>query len=62
MKPERIREASVETVAGWDSLATVTLLSLVLEEFGVRPDIDSFEEFSSFQALLDYLRQAQASA
>ena len=36
----------------WDSLATVTLLSLIEEEFGVSLDLDDFDETMSFQGLL----------
>ena len=57
---EQIRNAAAGRVAAWDSVATVTLLMLIQEEFGVVPDMDRFEEFTSYQSLLDYVREAAA--
>ena len=54
---DRIRTASVDNVPGWDSLASVTLLGLIQEEFGFTPDMDRFEDFTSFQGLADYIRE-----
>jgi acyl carrier protein len=45
----------------WDSLATVTLLSLIEEEFGVTLDLDDFEETMSFEGLLERI-EGSASA
>lgn len=58
---EAIRNASTDSVPAWDSISSVTLLMLVQEEFGVVPDMDRFEEFTSFQGLLDYLREAASN-
>lgn len=49
--PDRLTEASVETVEGWDSLAQVTLLTLVGEEFAIDVDFEAFEGATSFAAL-----------
>jgi acyl carrier protein len=48
--------ASQEQVASWDSIAHVTLLSLVGEEFGVDIDFDEFAEAGSFTAILNLIR------
>ena len=58
LAPEEIERASTNNVAGWDSLANVTLLSVVEEEFDVQIPIDDLETLSSFELLLDYLRTA----
>jgi acyl carrier protein len=53
---EEIVRASKSSVAEWDSLATVNILSLIEEEFHLQiPDAD-LENFISFELILDYLR------
>ena len=49
---EETLEARAEGIPEWDSLATVTLVSLVEEEFDIRLDLDELEELMSFQKLL----------
>ena len=61
LSPQAIPNASTDTVRGWDSIASITLLMLVQEEFGVVPDMDRFEEFTSYQGLLAYLAKANAN-
>jgi acyl carrier protein len=56
-----IRSATHETVAEWDSVAHVTLLSLIGEEFGVEIDFVEFEEASSFQAIQELMRRKMGS-
>jgi acyl carrier protein len=52
LSPERIRAATPETVAEWDSVATVTLLTVIEEEFGRPVDIDDeAQELMSFESL-----------
>ena len=55
LTPEEIQQASTKSVSKWDSLASITLISLVCEEFGVELNMDDFEQFTSFQSLKDYL-------
>ena len=52
---DEIPTATPESVAGWDSVANVTLLAVVEEEFGLAIDVDDLERLTSFEALLDYL-------
>ena len=47
--------ATPERVPTWDSIANVTLLAVVEEEFGIAIDVDDLERLTSFEALLDYL-------
>ncbi len=51
-----VQQASVNTVPQWDSVAHVTLLTLVGEEFGIPVDFEDFEGMSSFP---DILRRVQ---
>jgi len=59
---EQICRASAGSVAAWDSVASVTLLMLIQEEFGVVAEMDRFEEFTSYEGLLEYVREALAEA
>lgn len=55
----QIPHASAASIEGWDSLATVTLMAVVEEAFGVNVAPDDLEHFQSFEAVLRFLeRQA----
>lgn len=51
-----IPAATQDAVAGWDSIAHITLMSLIGEEFGVEIDFEEFEDATSFTAILDVVR------
>jgi acyl carrier protein len=55
---QEIRVASSEMLLEADSLAAVTLIALIDEEFGVEIDPDRLLELGSFQGIGQYLRQA----
>jgi acyl carrier protein len=57
-----VQEAKAEVVSGWDSLAHVTLLSLIGEEFGISVDFETFEGALSFDAILARIRSQSADA
>jgi len=59
LDPVQVSSASVDTVKKWDSVAHVTLLSVIGEEFGLEVDFEQFEGANSFQAILDRLRTPQ---
>ncbi len=48
--------ASLGQLEGWDSVATITLLSLVEEEFGVEFGPEDLARQTSFERILDHLR------
>ena len=54
---EEIRGADVARLAEIDSLAGVTLVSLIGEEVGVDVDFENLVELGSFQGVQNYLRQ-----
>ncbi|HVN94225.1 MAG TPA: hypothetical protein VMT38_11040 [Terracidiphilus sp.] len=54
-----IRSATSETVRSWDSVAGVTLIAVVEEEFCVRLDSDDLSNLTSFQGFLSSLRKAE---
>jgi acyl carrier protein len=50
-----IPTSSTTVFEDWDSLASVTLVSVVEEEFAIQIDPEDIEHFVSYQAVLDYL-------
>jgi len=52
----QIAGASLTSVKGWDSVATITLLTVIEEEFGVQFEPEHLEQLVSFQAVLEFLR------
>ena len=55
-----VRQADTTSVAGWDSIATVTLINVVEEELGIQIDVEDIEDFMSFRRFHDYLRNRLA--
>ena len=47
--------ASVESVPTWDSLAAVTLIAVLEQEFDTQIDLMELPELTSYQAVRDYL-------
>ena len=61
LRPDELDGARPDTVAGWDSIANVTLLAVIEEEFGVAIAPEDIENLTSFAALLAHV-QGQAPA
>jgi acyl carrier protein len=62
LTPEQIKQASVDSVGKWDSMASITLLTLIGEEFGTDLDMDDFEQFTSYRGFLEYLQNNTAKS
>jgi acyl carrier protein len=62
MDAQAVPLATAENVGEWDSVMQIRLLSVVGEEFGIEIDFEEFEGATSFEAILDRLRQRGASA
>ncbi len=56
---DEISHAGMDSVEGWDSLATINLLTVIEEEFGTQIPPQDLERLSSFPSILDYLTQRQ---
>jgi acyl carrier protein len=54
---EEIPGISVDSVGIWDSLATVTLASVIEEQFNVQFDPSDLPDLKSFEAFQNYLRK-----
>jgi acyl carrier protein len=52
---DRIPNASQDSVQNWDSVAAITLMNLIEEEFGIQMDFDDLGELTSFQKILAYV-------
>jgi acyl carrier protein len=52
---EQITAASINSVAAWDSLATINILALVEEEFGINVPDEDLKNFVSFDLIAEYL-------
>ena len=57
-----IRTASSVSLEQWDSVATVNLLNLISEEFGIEVDWDRLEELNSFDAARQLVSEGLASS
>jgi acyl carrier protein len=55
LSEQQIRTASIHSVPAWDSLAAVTLIALLQEEFGLQVDLADYPELTSFEAVRAYL-------
>jgi acyl carrier protein len=49
---EQISSASQATVSTWDSIATVTLVNMIDQEFGIELDLDRLSELDSFTGII----------
>ena len=52
---EEIPRASTASLAAWDSVAHVTLLSSIAEEFGQQFELEDYEELVSYPLIVDRL-------
>jgi len=62
MPQEQIATASTATVANWDSVAAITLMNVVEDEFGLEMDLDDLADLDSFEKLHLYLQKRQQVA
>jgi acyl carrier protein len=53
---DRVPSASIDTVAEWDSMAQINLLTVIGEEFNLDIDFEQFDGATSFPLLLERLR------
>lgn len=49
-------KASVSSVAKWDSVAHITLLASIGEEFAIEISEDDFEDLNSYAVILAYVQ------
>ena len=61
MDPGQYATATAENTSAWDSMAQVTLLTLIGEEFGIDIDFEEFEGATSFEALATRISEISAN-
>ena len=57
-----VTRASQVSVAQWDSVAHVTLLSAIAEEFQIGLDDESFESLTSYLLIVDFVEDRLGQA
>ena len=62
LSDEQIRSASAESLSTWDSFATVTLVAVLQEEFGLDIDPDDLEKLVSFERVRSYVIDPKKSS
>lgn len=55
LSPDQIRNASVESLPAWDSLAAVTLIAVLEQEFDAQIDLMELPELTSYDAVRGYM-------
>lgn len=50
-----IPQASQATVSNWDSVAAITMVNVVEDEFQIQLDLDYLADLDSFEHILTYL-------
>jgi acyl carrier protein len=58
---EEIGTLSAETLDAWDSVATVTLISVIEEEFDISFPDEAIERALSYDAVREQVREATAA-
>lgn len=61
LPPEELVNATTASVKNWDSVASVTLFTLIEEEFSIVFDLDELERLDSFEHILTKLKQNHGS-
>jgi len=54
---QEIATASTATVAAWDSVAAITLMNVIEDEFGFQMDLDDLADLDSFDRIYAYLQK-----
>jgi len=52
-----IATASTATLAAWDSVAAITLMNVIEDEFGFEMDLDDLADLDSFDKVYSYLHK-----
>ena len=58
MAESKIVKATQSSVAAWDSVAAITLLNVIEDEFQITMDLELVGDLDSFEKIQDYLATA----
>jgi acyl carrier protein len=59
---DKIPSASQATVAAWDSVAAITLVNVLEEQFELELDLDDVADLDSFEKVCAYMQQRRQVA
>ncbi len=62
MPEAEIPNASQGSVAAWDSIAAITLLNVIEDEFQIALDLELAGELDSFSKIYEYLKTTTVNA
>jgi acyl carrier protein len=62
LSPDQIPSASQDTVQNWDSVAAITLMNLIEEEFSIQMDFEDLGDLTTFAKILAYVDAKIAQA
>lgn len=62
LSEDQILRANQENLASWDSVAAITLVNVIEEEFGIEMDLDALGELNSFDRVCEHLRKEVPAA
>jgi acyl carrier protein len=62
LPPAAIAGASTATLETWDSVAAITLMNVIEDEFRLEIDLDDLENLDSFANLHSYLQKRLQAA
>jgi acyl carrier protein len=57
LKENEISQATPRSIQKWDSIATINLLTIIEEEFGVSFGPEELEKLTSYRSILEYLER-----
>ena len=57
LSEQKIPNASQHTVPDWDSVAAITLVNVIEEQFAIEMDLDDIADLDSFEKVRKYLLQ-----
>jgi acyl carrier protein len=55
LSSDRITSATQDSTQSWDSVAAITLMNLIEEDFAIQMDFEDLGELTSFQKILTYV-------
>lgn len=62
LAPADIPAASQNSLAAWDSVAAITLVNVIEDEFAIPIDFDRLPELDSFEKIREYLSHEMAAS
>jgi acyl carrier protein len=62
MSEAEIPNATQSSVAAWDSIAAITLLNVIEDEFQITMDLEQVADLDSFSKIYEYLKTTAVNA